>query len=152
MWRGIFLTVALILAGGCASTPEKPEPQISEHTAETIDAGRDLAGKFIDAFVSAVRQDDFGILEPLLPERATKRLDRSRFAEMQKWISEKLGRLTEVQYLGELRQGVSCDYIWKLTFEQAARTSAPQIDVAYLVRVANIDQKTEIVKVGFVFR
>ena len=152
MFRRLVFTGALILIGGCSTAPAQPEPQIAEHTAETIDEGRALAEKYVEAFTAAVQQNDFKLLEPYLPKRATKRLDRSMFAEMQKWIAEKLGKLTETQFLGELRQGVSCDYLWKFTFENLEHPTSPQIDVAYLVRVVNVDQKVEIVKVGFVFR
>ncbi len=152
MFRCMVFIGALILIGGCSTTPAQPEPQIAEHTAATIDEGRSLAEKYVEAFTSAVQKDDFKLLEPYLPKRATKRLDRARFAEMQKWIAEKLGELTETQFLGELRQGVSCDYLWKFTFENWERPTSPQIDVAYMVRVVNVDQKVEIVKAGFVFR
>ena len=155
---GIF---SMLCCTSCRSTGEVGEgnqkPLLSEHNEDTLNAGMVMAENYMASFIAAVQQDDFSILSAKLPETSSKRLDRSKFADMQKWISTKLGRLDSGKYIDRFSQGALCSYIWKLSFvrEKAENDAAvPErsvIEIAYSVNVMMVNGEPKIVKVGFIF-
>ena len=160
---GVF---ALLCSASCRSANPADDgdnaPVLSEHNEDTRNAGMAMAEKYMTSFIAAVQQDDFNILSEILPENSSKRVDRAKFADMQKWISSWLGRLESGKYIDRFSQGALCIYIWKLTFvkeqtEKEAQDGAGEpeksvIEIPYSVNVMMINGEPKIVKAGFAFR
>lgn len=142
---------------------EPKTPVWTEHDDSTVLEGKAMAENYMDSFIAAVQKNNFDLLMTVLSENSSKRLDRAKFIDMQKWISSKLGRLDSGKYIDCYRQGALCSYIWKLSFvkDNSGEASAgdskeniPQkapVELAYSVNVMMIDGVPKIVQTGFVF-
>ncbi len=145
----VFAFMLTALAGCTVTKSPQAEVKFTEHTADTIAAGKAAAEKYMQNFTGAIKADNPALLNEVLPADSSKRLNRAKFADMQKWLNEKLGTLEKVVFVDLFRQGAICDYLWKLSFKRA---DGVETDAAYFVRVVSVEGKTEIVKAGFSFR
>ncbi|GEM_PF-4019576 len=153
-WISLACAIALGFIAGCQSQDVKPEaPKFCEQDEVAIQKGQQLSMQYMQAFLAAVRQNDFALLKPVLQGKLPERDQRAYFTDQMKWVTEKLGSLQEAKFVDVFRKGALCEYVWKLSFEKEVDGKRQVIDLPYIVRtVCDADGEVRILMVGFVVR
>lgn len=129
------LTVAL-LSTSCAGF-KKQEIKLREFSREDENLARTKAAVFAEAFIQALKNNDFAIWQKHLPASPSpeKQITGERFTAMRRELLDHFGTFVSGRYLGDITDGNLRTYLWKLTFSEKKQDKNVIHEIIYFVRV-----------------